>query len=75
MAAISKTSKAAEQVFANATECYAHTESGYFRAEPCEVKWAKEALYGSRNATLRGLGDGRYTVRVHSNEWYDIKSA
>jgi len=72
MATINKRSPVAAAVFATATACYSHTESGYFAAEPCDIAVARTALYATRDASLRALGDGRYTVRVHSNEWYDL---
>lgn len=66
-------------IFVRAVACNRFTLAGYFRPEPCDPKYAREALEGSRRAKLVGQVNERghlrnLTVHVHDNLWYELSA-
>ena len=54
-------------------QCWIHSLTGGFAAEPIDPGKAWEALDHGR-ARLIDMGDGKYTIRVHSNLWFDLRA-
>lgn len=52
------------------TQCRVFTLANYFIARPVEPHHAWAAL--GRGARLTDNGNGTYTIRVHSNCWYEL---
>lgn len=75
MQTISKRSKQVDQIFANVQTCRAYTLRNNFVGTDCEPRWARTALSTFSFAKLTDRGNGQYTVRVHSNEWYELTTA
>jgi hypothetical protein len=59
-------------VFDAVTTCTVFRLDNDFVGIPCDSKYAREALTRNHNARLIAREDGRYTVRVHSNLWYEL---
>lgn len=57
------------------TECQVYTLENYFTGTAVEPRYAWEALARSPRARLTDREDGRYTVSVHSNCWYELQPA
>lgn len=54
------------------TRCQVYTLENYFEGQPVEPRYAWAALERSPHARLTDNGNGRYTVHVHSNRWYEL---
>lgn len=52
------------------TQCRVFTLENYFHGQPVEPHHAWAAL--GRGAKLTDNGNGTYTIRVHSNHWYEL---
>jgi hypothetical protein len=65
-----------DAVFENATACrvYRYDEMGPGENGSTDIQWAKKALYDGRSTYLYWAGGERYTVHVHSNNFYTITS-
>lgn len=68
---VRRNSREAREVFETATRCVAHTMHNGFVAVDCDVEWARDRMQ-FRSSTMRRTATGRYTVRVHGNEWYEV---
>ena len=56
------------------TVCRVYTLENYFAGAEVEPSCAWNALE-RRGGKLTDHGDGRYTVQVHSNCWYELRRA
>lgn len=59
-------------VFDSVTTCHVHRLDNNFATQPCEPRYAREALHTNHNARLIDRGGGKYTVSVHGNLWYEL---
>ena len=57
---------------AELTTCTVYTLENCFRGQPCDPAHAWAALERGLRARLTGSGDGRYTIHIHSNCWYEL---
>ena len=64
--------KRVRAVFDAVTTCTVFRLDGDFVGTPCDPEYAREALRRHHNARLVAREGGRYTVRVHSNLWYEL---
>jgi hypothetical protein len=66
---IAKTTRRAQSILANGRNAKGYFLAYGFVAQPVPMTTVAAALRW-RSAKLRSQGNGTYTVRVHSNEWY-----
>lgn len=59
-------------VFDAVTSCTVFRLDNDFVGVPCDAKYAREALSSNHNARLIAREGARYTIRVHSNLWYEL---
>lgn len=57
---------------ATLTKCRAYTLGNYFADADIDPAFAWEQLAKFDFAKLRDNGDGTYTIRMHSNCWYEL---
>jgi hypothetical protein len=57
---------------ARLTTCTVYTLDNYFRGQPADPASAWAALERGLHAKLTDRGDGRYTIHIHSNCWYEL---
>ena len=62
------------EIFQKATHCVCYCLENSFQGTECSPWYAKKELETFDFARLRHEGDNNYTVRIHSNCWYEIKS-
>ena len=65
------------EVLANAKDVHEHTLSSGFNAEPFDAtadasQYLTALMENYSFAYVRDNGNGAFTLRVHSNEWYDF---
>jgi hypothetical protein len=67
--------KLVDAIFAGATGCVRYDLDSGFQGRPCDPESARKALaMFPRFSKLYSNGDGKYTVHVHSNLWYEVTS-
>jgi hypothetical protein len=68
--------KLIDRIFEESTRCIVFTLDDGFIGRDVESKYAREALTTFPFAKLTTDLDesGTFTVQIHSNKWYDIKS-
>lgn len=66
--------KLINRIFDQATHCESFTLHNYFNGTECSPEYAKKELLQFRFAKLKWKGGANFTVHVHSNCWFEIKS-
>ena len=57
------------------TTCTVYTLDNNFHGRALDPKYAWEALDRSKSARLIAATDGSYTVHVHDNHWYELRTS
>jgi hypothetical protein len=57
------------------TDCKVYTLENYFQGKTVEPRYAWAALASNSHARLTDHEDGTYTVHVHDNCWYKLRTA
>ena len=63
------------QLKATLTNCKVYTLENYFHGKDVDPKYAWEQLDKFYAAKLTDNGNGKYTVHLHSNCWYELTAA
>ena len=67
--------KLLEAIFAGAIEAKAYTLENAFSGQPVPIDYVRRKYEQSGRARMISLGAGKFVVRLHSNQWYEIISA